>query len=314
MPGYTGVHIDRALTNVSLYYRNESYIADKLAPQVPVSKWSDKYFVYGRENFRIPVALRAARSETREIQWSLSTDSYYCEEYGFHSLIDNRERQNQDEPIDIDADTAEYLTEMTMLDYEYRVANTVLDNTNPQWGAYASTHFGNLSAAWDDVVGADPRSVFIFVKWLIFRDSRRRANQAFIPVEVSMQLQQMDQIEELRKYTDPNLLTDGGLPQKLWGLHVNECASSYNNAEEGATDTYAETFGTNIVVTHTNPGRIGRKSLTFMLTFQVQPPETRRWKEEKKKSDAIEVTRAYDVKLVAPACGYVIANTMTQAA
>ena len=54
MPEVSQVHIDAALTNVSVAYRNPDYIADIIAPQVAVRKQSDKYYIYDaeRERFR----------------------------------------------------------------------------------------------------------------------------------------------------------------------------------------------------------------------------------------------------------------------
>ena len=51
MPGPTvrDVHIDRAMSNMSVGYRNQNYIAEQVFPRVPVQKKSDYYFVFPRE-------------------------------------------------------------------------------------------------------------------------------------------------------------------------------------------------------------------------------------------------------------------------
>lgn len=310
----TAVHIDKALSTLSLAYRNASYCADTISPPIVVNKESDRYYVYGKENFRIPSALRRDKSETNEISWSLSTDSYYCEEYGYHSLISDREKANADDPLNMEQDTTEYLTETLMLDREYRAANLVLDSTSTQWGTYAATHFNNLALAWDDLAGADPRGDITHAKFVVYLDSRRKANHIFLPVEVAMQLTKMEQLEELRKYTDPGLVLDSGLPPKIFGLKVVECESAYDASAEGVTEDMTETWGTNVVIAYINPKSTGRKTLTFSLTFQNRPFRVRKWREEKRESDIVEVTHLYDTKIVAPACGFVYTNSMTSAA
>jgi hypothetical protein len=313
MPDKASVHVDRPLTDISLHYRNPSYCGDVLAPPVKVVKESDKYFVYGRENFRVPNALRADKSKTQEIAYSVSTDSYFCEEYGFHELISDRERGNSDEALRPEIDTTEHLTDCLMLDREYRVANLVLDSTNPEWGAYNSSHFSNLALAWDDKAGADVRADFYFARFTIFRDSRRQANTAFLPTEVSYQLAQMEQVDELRKYTDPGLVTNSGIPPTIFGLRVVECESSYNSADEGlGTATFEETFGNNVIISYINPRPLSLKTLTFMLTFKSQQYETRKWRDDPRKADVVEVCHLEDPKIVAPACGFVYTNVMTQ--
>jgi hypothetical protein len=125
---------------------------------------------------------------------------------------------------------------------------------------------------------------------------------------------QMEQLEELRKYTDPGLLTDSGLPPKIFGLKVVECQSTYDAAAEGVTEDFTETWGTNVVVAYINPKSMGRKTLTFSLSFQTRPFRTRKWREEKRESDVVETTHIYDSKIVAPACGFVYSSVMTSAA
>lgn len=314
MPSISQVHIDRGLSNLSLFYRNPSYCADIVSPATTVNKESDKYFVYDKSNFKIPPALRQDKAETRELSWSLSTDSYFCEEYGYHELISDRERENADDAVRPEIDTTEHITECLLLDREYRVANLILDSTNSQWGAYASTHFNNLALAWDDKVAADPRSDFYYAKFQIFLDSRRTANTVLLPVEIAYRLAQMDQVDELRKYTDPGLLTDSGLPPKVWGLKVVECQSTYDRNPDGNAAAFSETWGTNVVFAFINPQPMGLKTLTFCLTFQKRAFEVRKWREEKRKSDVVEVTHLYDSHIVAPACGFVYTNAITSQA
>ena len=298
MPATTAVHIDRALSNVSIYFRNPSYCADVLSPIVNVNKESDKYFVYNKDNFRIPVALRQDKAETTELQYTLSFDSYFAQEYGYHELISDRERENSDDALRPDYDTTEHITECLLLDREYRVANNVLNSANLH--------------SWDDIAGAFPMNDIYHGKYVVFLDSRKQANTIFIPVEVAYQLAQMEQVLELRKYTDPGLLTDAGLPPKLWGLNVVEAESTYDQSADGSpTSTFVETWGDNVVIAFINPNPITLKTLTFSLTFQKRAFETRKWREEKRRSDVIEVTHLYDSKIVAPAAGYVMLNTMT---
>lgn len=308
------VHIDKALSNLSIMYRNISYCADVISPSVTVKYESDRYYVYGKEHFKIPTALRRDKSETREITYSLSSDTYFCEEYGYHELISDRERDNSDAALNPEVDSTEHITETLLLDREYRVANLILDSTNTQWGNYSSTHFNNLANGWDDLATADPRSDLYHAKFVVYLDSRKQANTVFLPVEVAYQLAQMDQLEELRKYTDPGLLTDSGLPPKIFGLKVVECQSTYDAAADGVTEDLTETWGVNVVVAYINPQPMGRKTLTFSLTFQTRPFEVRRWREEKRRSDVVEVTHIYDTRIIAPACGFVYTNTMTSAA
>ena len=309
MPGYTGVHIDRALTNLSLFYRNPAYIADEIAPPVQVRKESDKYFIYGKEHFKAPSTLRADKDEATKIDYSVSDDTYYCQEYAVAIRVSDRERDNADAPLKPDTDAVEMLTEVLLLDREVRVANAILSSSN--WGSYSTSHFGNLALAWDDLNGANPRSDLYHAKYSIWRDSRKQANKIVVPVEVAYQLSQMDMIDELRKYTDPGLVTNSGIPPVLWGLGVLEAQATYDSSAEGLTESFNECWGLNVLVYHKSPNTIGLKTLTLALTMQKQPFQTRKWREEPRKSDVVENSHLYATKVVAPACGFVLTNVMT---
>src|SRR5262249_26251264 len=92
----SAVHIDTALTNVSVMYRNEDYVADQVLPEVPVDKQSDKYFVYGVENLRPDDDTRRPGSQSNEVTWSLSTDGYYADGHALSDVIPDEQRENQD--------------------------------------------------------------------------------------------------------------------------------------------------------------------------------------------------------------------------
>lgn len=311
MPGVTGVHIDRALTNFSIKYFNGDFVAGILAPKIPVVKESDAYFVYDKSNFRIPPTLRADKARTQEVTWTLSTDRYVCYAYGLHAKISDRERKNADQPLSIETDTVEYLNECLDLDHEYRVISKVLNSADPEWGATASTHFINLLAAWDDRTGADPRADWNFGKYLIWRDSRKKATDAFIPVEVSIKLSQMQMIDDLRRYTDPNLVTESGLPMKVWGLRVHESGSTINvaAADQGPA-SFSEVLGNNVILAHIEGGS-RLKSANFVSTFENRAKQVRRWRDDEIESDVTELTELYAIKITAPVCGVVLANAIT---
>jgi len=45
-PTRKDVHIDGPMTNISIAFRNDVYIAERVFPIVPVNKISDKFFVF----------------------------------------------------------------------------------------------------------------------------------------------------------------------------------------------------------------------------------------------------------------------------
>ena len=116
------VHIDRALTNISVAFiqRSENFVADQIFPVVPVQKQSDRYFVYKKEDwFRDEARVRAPATESAGGKYEIdNTPNYFCEKYAFHRDVTEEDRANQDEPLDVDQDAAEFVTQKMLLKRE----------------------------------------------------------------------------------------------------------------------------------------------------------------------------------------------------
>ena len=84
MPDISMVHVDQALTNVSIAYQNAQFVADDVFPTIPVAKQSNKYFIYSKDRFRIVDDARRPGTRANEINWTLSTDTYFTEATHFH--------------------------------------------------------------------------------------------------------------------------------------------------------------------------------------------------------------------------------------
>ena len=71
-------HIDAALSNISIAYRNGVFIAERVLPVVPVLKQSDKYYTHGKEAFNVLDDRRSAGSEARTYDSSTRGKSLSC--------------------------------------------------------------------------------------------------------------------------------------------------------------------------------------------------------------------------------------------
>ena len=122
MPGMNSVHIDRALTNLSVKYFQDAstYIADKVFPIVRVQKQSDRYFVYQKEDWFKDVArVRAAGTESAGSDYTIdNTPTYFCTKYAIHKDVTEDERVNTDEPLNADLDAVDFVTDKILLKRE----------------------------------------------------------------------------------------------------------------------------------------------------------------------------------------------------
>ena len=127
MPQRGNVHIDAALTNLAIRYRNLMFVADMVFPIVPVVKESDKYYVFSREELREVDTFRAVGAPSNEIDWDVTNATYSAEEYALKKLVPDRIVNNADAPIRPRMTTQDKLLKLIYLGYEKRVKNYALN-------------------------------------------------------------------------------------------------------------------------------------------------------------------------------------------
>ncbi len=128
------LHINRALTNLSIKYMQEpsAFIADRVFPMVGVENQSDKYWIYDRKGSNIlKIDKRAPHTRVPRISATRSTDSYYLDVYAIGAEIDDQERANTD-IADLDTDYTELLTRQILLKKEYDFATNFF--ATGKWG------------------------------------------------------------------------------------------------------------------------------------------------------------------------------------
>jgi len=301
MPEISEVHVDQILTNISVQYKNAAFVADQILPVVPVKKESDKYYVYTKKDrFTVPNTLRAPRTESRQVDWSISTATYSCEEYALSALIDDRERANADKPIDIDIDTVETLTDLLLLDYEKRVASMLTDTS-------IITQNVTLSGTdqWSDYANSDPISNIETAKQTVFDSIFKEPNIMVMGIAVYRKLKHHPDILDRIKYTGRGIVTVDILQDLFEIPKILVAGTAYNSANEGQTPSYSSVWGKNVIVAYVEP-RPGLKKVSLGYTLRARAFQVRKAREEKKHSDWVEVSVVQDEKIVAASAGYLI--------
>jgi hypothetical protein len=308
-PQHSTLHIDAALTNYSKKYSNDNayFIASQLFPRVKVSKKSDKYFIYGTENLNLHDCVTGAGSNYPRFSWTLSNSAYYCEKLGGEITIPDEDRDSADPAINLEQDAVEFLTEKIDMNIENRMAALVTSTSS-------ITQYTTLVAAtqWSNYTSAtsDPETAIKTAKVTIFAATGKMPNTIVLSATVAETLAHHPMLVELRKYTDPNLMTESGLPKRLFGLNVLVAAAVYNSAKLGATASLAEIWGDTVLVAYVNPNP-GRKSLTLGVTFDYEGRSVFKYREDTVESDIVRVKEGgVDEVLIAAACGYLITDVL----
>lgn len=147
------VHMDQPLTNLTIAYAQEqsNFIADKVFPIVGVSKQSDKYYIYDRDNMNRTgdVQALAPRTEVNRIGMSLSEDSYYADVYGLGMDFEQQMLANEDAMLNVRSAGAQTLLNRLLIHREEKFADTFF--SAGVWGS--ETTPSNL---WSDYTNSTP--------------------------------------------------------------------------------------------------------------------------------------------------------------
>lgn len=142
------VHVNTPLTNFSQKYLLDAdmFIASRAFPNAPVSKQSDLYYEFNRGDFyRDEAKERADGTESAGSGFRLSTNPYFARVYAFHKDVTDRQRANQDSPIQLDNSATQFVTHKLLIRRERIFATTYMatgiwgtDNTTEDWSDASS--------------------------------------------------------------------------------------------------------------------------------------------------------------------------------
>jgi hypothetical protein len=307
MPTASQVHIDAALTNVSVAYRNPHHIADAVAPVVGVRKQSDKYFILDadRERFRSSDDTRAPGAEANEVEFDVSSDSYFADDHALEAVITDEERDNADPAIQPDIDKTEFLTDKILLNKEISLADEIATNGSLPGETLSGT------SQWDDYTNSDPVVVVEDKKATIQQAVQQIPNTLVLPYEVYRKVRLhpnvVDKVVNVQiGVVGPDILADVFDVDRVLvprGLK--------NTAAPGQSASLAYIWGKNAFLCFVPP-RPGLKTVGFTYTFQwaaapgsLQGHLVEVWREERRKADMVRVQRYYDQKIIATGAVYV---------
>ena len=117
-PSLSQVHVNRPLTSFSIAYIQSArnFVANRVAPSIPVQKQSDAYFKHNKGDFfRDEMKKRAPATESAGSGWNISTETYLAEVWALHKDIPDQIRANQDAPLDMERDATIFLTHKALL-------------------------------------------------------------------------------------------------------------------------------------------------------------------------------------------------------
>lgn len=315
-PTSADVHFSRPLTNFAMKYLQDAnmFVALRAMPNLPVQKEFDRYYIFARSDFfRNEVEIRADGTESAAGSFDTSTEPYQCDVRALHKLVTDRQRANEDEAINLDQSTVQYLMLQMLMAREIDFQTTFMGASI--WG----TDF-TPTVKWT----ADNANPITEIETAI---ETVQGNTGYRPNKMVLGRLSWNAI----KHSDDFLarITGGsttGDPARVMPTHlaqILEIDNVYimeavtNSANRGATESTNFIVGDNALVYYA-PDTVGIDTVSAGVTFSWNNylqgatdngTAISRFREDGKRADKIEAEMAFDHKVTASELGYFFQDT-----
>ena len=298
------VVVDPVLSNVSVAYKNEEYIAEQVFPVFTVGKQGGKYYKYDKSALRRNKTNRAAGSPANEVEYGLTTDSFYCEDHALKEAIPFEVIEQADAALNPEMDATESVTEMLLIDKEVALA-TSLTNTS------IVTQNVTLSGTdqWSDFDNSDPfddiRTGINTVQTAI----GRRPNTIILGQQTFNKLIDHPDIVDRIKYTSGTGITADMLARLFDVKRVLIGSAVQNTAVEGQADSLAYIWGKHAIICYVaDAPKLKQVTLGYHFTYKTR--EAEKWDDGDAKARYVRVHDNYVQEFVAAEAAYLIKNAI----
>lgn len=277
-------------------------MGEQLLPSIKVKFQSNKYYIYGREQWGLDAGgdMRGPGDEANEISGLvLGSDTYFAQEHALQVPVVDEEVQNADSPLDPMVDGTELVTARVLLGRELQIKNLVTTAAN-----FAAGNSVTLSGTsqWNDYVNSNPvldwRTGVRAMHSKLFIEP----NVGVIPYQVMSQLMDHPDFIERIKYSERGVLTAEIIAAIFNIGKIIVPGVGYNSANLGQAATLTYLWGKDVLMAFV-PDRPGLKVPAFAYeytwTYDGQPQTADRWYEPQRGRTVIRVRRRYDTKLTA---------------
>lgn len=312
------IHVDGYLTNFSLSYRQglNSYISGFASTSIPVLKESDKFVTYPRGYMlRDESQVRPLGGRPAQVGQKVGSDNYNAEEWALETTLDDRQRANTDQPINLEEGAIMTLEQKQLIREDRIWCQNFFQPgiwTFEEIGVTDFTPFNDASATPIDVIERQ--------KLQMAQSTGMMPNTLVMGANVRSALKSNPDILDRIKYTQRGVVTDDILAALFEIENVRTPMAIYNAANEGAADDFeficdpnamwmgyiAPTGALNVA---TAISRFGWTGLIPGATNN-QGGVITRGRDDRAYSDWFHSRNAFDLKLVASDLGIFIQDAV----
>lgn len=303
MPTGQDVYVDPQLTDISIKYKNDTFVADTLFPVLNVAKKTGFYFVYDKQNLRAHNSERSGVARANRVDYSLIKTPYGpLVEHSLEVPIEYDVLSMYEDPLDPRTDATETVTEMILIEKEVKIATLLGDTTQVTQN---QTNAG--TSQWNDYGNSNPFQDIWAAINVIKKFGIKPANTLVFGQDVWIQIVNHPDFLDRIKYSELGKVTSENIKMLFPGIENVVIASAVQNtAVQGQTDSLAYIWGKNCQVMYVTPSpAIRQVTAGYTLTLDGGR-KVENWDEMQVKAEFVRATDYYQQKLVAPEAVYLI--------
>lgn len=305
--GPRDLHLAQLLTQMAMGYTPQGIIAPDFFPVVRVPKQLDAYAIFSRQEAMTNESqLRAPGTEARKITRSVTSATFFCQNYALKTEMVLEDRVNMDAvyAAQLVGGRGKYVLNKLMLGWDVRVSNLV--NSTSNVGSSAT-----VGSAWNGA-GAPLSNI-----WTAIDNARYRTG--YRPNKIVFGTKAWDSFS--RDTTVRNLIfgvnNGGGYPTldqvaRVFGLETALIGGSLSStANEAQAEAVSVVWPDNVLVAYMPPSP-SIDDPSFGYTFRWSAPGIPELNievhpfDDKIKSDEIEVGFYQDERITGPEYGFLL--------
>ncbi len=247
-------------TYAAKFLANKNELAGiRLFPVFNTNEQSGDYYVLDRENLlNIPTDIRRAPGTPYKRSMSqLSSDGYYCKDYGVAEPIDDAEARKYASRLDADKSALNRALYIVLMNHEMRVKAMATSAAVPH---------STPTTKWNASTGSNPISDVDMAREVIHDSTGMDPNVMLISRDVFNVLKEHPSILEKIKYTQKGIVTADLLAMVFNVEEMIIAGGLTNTASEGQATNIAKVWGKDVILAVRNTAQ-DLRSPNFGRTF-----------------------------------------------
>lgn len=255
-------------TAIAIAYKNQSLIADKVLPIVPVGKQEFKYYKFDlAEGFTLPDTKVGRKSKPNEVEFTATEIDAACVDYALDDSVPNADIDNAPVNYDPISIATEGIMDLIKLAREKRAADLVFNYAN-----YATANKQTLSGTsqFSDFDNSDPLGVISSaIDTMVMRPNKIVMGQA-VWTKVRMH---PDLVQAIYGNNQSKGILTREQFASLFELDELIVGQGFiNSAKKGQTASLSRVWGKDIVLFYDSPVAAASGRVTFGFTARWGTP------------------------------------------